>query len=31
MLDNCEITKAAARNRYRQYQQAGMRVTTHNM
>ena len=31
MLDNCEITKAAARNRYRQYQQAGMSVTTHNM
>jgi DNA polymerase-3 subunit chi len=31
ILDNCEITKAAARNRYRQYQQAGMSVTTHNM
>ena len=31
ILDNCEVTKAAARNRYRQYQQAGMSVTTHNM
>ena len=31
ILDNCEITKTAARNRYRQYQQAGMSVTTHNI
>jgi DNA polymerase-3 subunit chi len=31
ILDNCEVTKASARNRYRQYQQAGMNVTTHNM
>ena len=31
ILDNCEVTKAAARNRYRQYQQAGMSVTTHNI
>jgi len=31
ILDNCEITKAAARNRYRQYQQTGVSVTTHNI
>ena len=31
ILDNCEVTKAAARNRYRQYQQAGMSITTHNI
>ena len=31
ILDNCEVTKVAARKRYRQYQQAGMSVTTHNM
>jgi len=31
ILDNCEVTKIAARNRYRQYKQAGMSVTTHNM
>ena len=31
ILDNCEVTKVAARNRYRQYKQAGMSVTTHNM
>jgi len=31
ILDNCEVTKAAARNRYRQYQQAGLNVTTHNI
>ncbi len=31
ILDNCEVTKAAARRRYRQYQQAGMNVTTHNI
>ena len=29
ILDNSETTKAAGRNRYRQYQQAGMAVTTH--
>ena len=31
ILDNCEVTKAAGRNRYRQYQQAGLSVTTHNI
>jgi DNA polymerase-3 subunit chi len=31
ILDNCEATKAAARNRYRQYQLTGMSVTTHNI
>ena len=31
ILDNCEVTKVAARNRYRQYQQAGMSITTHNI
>ncbi len=29
ILDNSETTKEAGRNRYRQYQQAGMTVTTH--
>jgi DNA polymerase-3 subunit chi len=29
ILDNSEITKEAGRNRYRQYQQSGMRLTTH--
>lgn len=29
ILDNSETAKAAGRNRYRQYQQAGMTVTTH--
>jgi len=31
ILDNCEITKAAARSRYRQYQQSGFNVMTHNI
>ena len=31
ILDNSEVTKAAGRNRYRQYQQAGLNVTTHNI
>jgi DNA polymerase-3 subunit chi len=31
ILDNSETTKAAGRNRYRQYQQAGMAVMTHKM
>ncbi|MDD5273990.1 MAG: DNA polymerase III subunit chi [Methylovulum sp.] len=31
ILDNNEATKAAARQRYRQYQQAGVSITTHNM
>ena len=29
ILDNSETTKEAGRNRYRQYQQSGMTVTTH--
>jgi len=29
ILDNSETTKAAGRNRYRQYQQSGMKITTH--
>ena len=29
IVDNSEATKAAGRNRYRQYQQSGMKVTTH--
>ena len=29
ILDNSETTKEAGRNRYRQYQQAGITVTTH--
>lgn len=29
ILDNSETTKAAGRNRYRRYQQAGMNITTH--
>ncbi len=31
ILDNGDVTKVAARSRYRQYQQAGMNVTTHNI
>lgn len=29
ILDNSETTKEAGRNRYRQYQQSGMKITTH--
>lgn len=29
ILDNSETTKEAGRNRYRQYQQSGMTITTH--
>jgi DNA polymerase-3 subunit chi len=29
ILDNSETTKAAGRERYRQYQQSGMKITTH--
>ena len=29
ILDNSETTKAAGRDRYRQYQQSGMTITTH--
>jgi DNA polymerase-3 subunit chi len=29
ILDNSENTKAAGRERYRQYQQSGMKITTH--
>ncbi len=29
ILDNSETTKAAGRNRYRRYQQAGINITTH--
>ncbi|MGZ5050001.1 MAG: DNA polymerase III subunit chi [Methylobacter sp.] len=29
ILDNSETTKVAGRNRYRQYQQAGMKITTY--
>ncbi|MGZ5600330.1 MAG: DNA polymerase III subunit chi, partial [Methylobacter sp.] len=29
ILDNSETTKAAGRDRYRQYQQSGMKVITH--
>jgi len=29
ILDNSETTKEAGRNRYRRYQQAGMKITTH--
>ncbi|MCX7096401.1 MAG: DNA polymerase III subunit chi [Methylococcales bacterium] len=29
ILDNSETTKAAGRNRYRQYQQSGMEITIH--
>ena len=31
ILDNSETTKEAGRNRYRQYQQSGMKVTTYKM
>ena len=31
ILDNGEETKAWGRNRYRQYQQAGIEITTHKM
>jgi DNA polymerase III subunit chi len=31
IIDNCEVTKVAARSRYRQYQQAGLNVKTHNI
>ena len=31
ILDTCEVTKVAARSRYRQYQQAGLNVKTHNI
>ncbi len=31
ILDDHETTKAAGRNRYRQYQQAGIEVTTHKI
>lgn len=31
ILDNSEETKAWGRNRYRQYQQAGIEITTHKM
>ena len=31
ILDNCEVTKVAARSRYRQYQQAGLIVKTYNI
>jgi len=30
ILDNSETTKEAGRNRYRRYQQSGMKITTHN-
>jgi DNA polymerase-3 subunit chi len=29
LLDNSEITKIAGRDRYRQYQQSGLKITTH--
>ena len=29
ILDNSETTKAAGRDRYRQYQQSGIKITTH--
>jgi DNA polymerase-3 subunit chi len=29
ILDNSETTKEAGRNRYRRYQQSGMKITTH--
>lgn len=29
ILDNSETTKEAGRNRYRQYQQSGIKITTH--
>jgi DNA polymerase-3 subunit chi len=31
ILDNSETTKAAGRQRYRQYQQSGMSITLHNL
>jgi DNA polymerase III subunit chi len=31
ILDNSESTKAAGRERYRQYQQAGIKIATHKM
>lgn len=31
ILDNSETTKAAGRNRYRQYRQSGINITTHKM
>ena len=31
ILDNSEATKALGRNRYRQYQQSGINITTHKM
>jgi DNA polymerase III subunit chi len=31
ILDNSEETKTVGRNRYRQYQQAGIKITTHKM
>ena len=31
ILDNSETTKEAGRNRYRQYQQSGINITTHKM
>jgi DNA polymerase-3 subunit chi len=31
ILDNSESTKAAGRERYRRYQQAGIEITTHKM
>jgi DNA polymerase III subunit chi len=31
ILDNSEETKTIGRNRYRQYQQAGIEITTHKM
>ncbi|MGZ8135744.1 MAG: DNA polymerase III subunit chi [Methylococcaceae bacterium] len=31
ILDNSETTKASGRSRYRQYQQAGIEITTHTL
>jgi len=31
ILDNSETSKEAGRNRYRQYQQSGMKITTHKI
>jgi DNA polymerase-3 subunit chi len=31
ILDNSEVTKTWGRNRYRQYQQAGLEITTHKL